>query len=78
MATLENEGRLSADQHAYRKGYSIETALENAVYLVKDQTYRSGFVIGLLLDMKEKFYHKNTDIIYAKLEQNGINHVMIS
>ena len=45
MVTLEDEGRLSADHHAYRKGHSTETALENAVSLIEEQFDRNGYMV---------------------------------
>ena len=45
MKGLEAGGRLSKDQHAYKKAYSTETALENVVSFIEEELTNHGLFL---------------------------------
>lgn len=75
---LEANALLSKDQHAYRKGHSTETALQQAVSLVEKQIENGGYAVEQLLDIEGAFNHTNTDIICNEAYMKGINGVTIT
>ena len=63
---------LHSDQHAYRAGRSIETALSKAVNLISDQLNLKGFAIGTFMDIEGAFNHTSSEVIRRAMIRQGV------
>ena len=63
---------LHEEQHAYRRGRSVETALLSVVNFVEDQLEMKGVCIGALLDVEGAFNRTSREAIRKGAEEHGI------
>jgi len=70
--TTLQENPLSCNQHAFRKGYSTESALSNAVEQIEAGTLSQQFTLGVFLDIQGAFDNVKPESILKGMEKKGI------
>ena len=63
---------LHCDQHAYKAGYSTQTALSKAVNLIEEQLNLKGFTIRTFMDIKGASNHTSSEVIKSAMTRQGV------
>ena len=67
---------LHEEQHAYRTGRSVETALLSLVNFIEDQLELKGICIGAFLDVEGAFNQTSREVIRKGAEEHGIPEIL--
>ncbi len=70
--TALRENPLGANQHAFRPGYSTESALSNMVEYVEASFIKKGFALGVFLDIQGAFDNVPTQSILQGMRNQGL------
>ena len=65
------------DQHAFRAGFSTETAISETVHKLEQMVLNGKFALGVFLDVKSAFDYLQPDSIIRAMEKRGINPLTI-
>nr|XP_012234697.1 PREDICTED: RNA-directed DNA polymerase from mobile element jockey-like [Linepithema humile] len=63
---------LHKNQHAYRSGYSTETALHQTVAFIKEQLERKGYAVGAFLDIEGAFNNTPQEVVCEEAARRGV------
>ncbi len=75
--TALRENPLSSNQHAFRSGYSTETALSNMVEYIEAAFIRKSYALGVFLDIQGAFDNVPTRVILQGMKNKGLPDVFI-
>ena len=65
------------DQHAFRAGFSTETAISETVHKLEQVVLNGKFALGVFLDVKSAFDYLQPNSIIQAMERRGINPLTI-
>nr|XP_012217316.1 PREDICTED: RNA-directed DNA polymerase from mobile element jockey-like [Linepithema humile] len=63
---------LHKNQHAYRSGYSTETALHQTVAFIEEQLERKGYAVGAFLDIEGAFNNTPHEVVCEEAARKGV------
>nr|XP_012230583.1 PREDICTED: RNA-directed DNA polymerase from mobile element jockey-like [Linepithema humile] len=63
---------LHKNQHAYRSGYSTETALHQTVAFIEEQLERKGYAVGAFLDIEGAFNNTPHEVVCEEAARRGV------
>jgi hypothetical protein len=76
--TVLKDDPLSPHQHAFRKGFSTESALSSVMSFLEKAVLKGGLAIGVFLDIKGAFDNVTTEGIEASLKKRKFPPTMIN
>ena len=71
--TAFKENPLHRRQYAFRKGYSTERAMSNALNIIEKGFFNAQYTVGVFLDIKGAFDNISTKAIVKALEKKGVD-----
>ena len=63
---------LHSNQHAYRTGFSTDTALHSAISVIEEQLERKGYVVGTFLDIEGAFNNTPHEVVCREAALRGV------
>lgn len=71
--TAFKENPLHSRQYAFRKGYSTERAMSDALQIIEKGVYNAQYTVGIFLDIKGAFDNITTNAIVKALERKQVD-----
>lgn len=68
---------LHSNQHAYRNGYSSDTALHSAISVMGEQLEKGGYMVGAFLDIEGAFSNTPHEVVYNEASRRGVPNKLV-